>query len=105
MKKAPFHYLVAYDASMNRALLNKVMDLLKAKYPESMLILVGKDGVTFPIGSYVGSSLRTTTRTAAIITKTIAQAKQGSGGGKPDLAFGAGKTLIDLGTIIQPWLQ
>ncbi|MGA0875517.1 MAG: alanine--tRNA ligase [Bacilli bacterium] len=105
MKKAPFPYLVSYEASMNRTLLNKVMDLLKAKYPESMLILVGKDGATFPIGSYVGSSLRTATRTAAIITKTIAQAMQGSGGGKPDLAFGAGKTLTDLGTIIQPWLQ
>jgi hypothetical protein len=29
---------------------------------------------------------------------------QGSGGGKPDLAFGAGKVMIDLKTVTQVWI-
>lgn len=82
----------------------KVMDRLKASNPESILILIGKDNDSYPIGSYVGSTLRSPQRNASIITKTIAQQMQGSGGGKPDLAFGAGKQMIDLKNIIKPWL-
>jgi alanyl-tRNA synthetase len=44
----------------------------------------------------VDGSLQSPTRNASIITKMIALAMQGSGGGKPDLAFGAGKVMVDL---------
>ncbi len=83
----------------------KVMDRLKLAYPESLLVLIGKENETYPIGSYVGASLRNVQRNASIITKTIAQLMHGSGGGKPDLAFGAGKDMIDLKSAIHPWIQ
>jgi alanyl-tRNA synthetase len=72
------------------------MDRLKAKFPQSLFVIIGKEDTGFPIGTYVGGTLQTPTRNASIITKMIALAMQGSGGGKPDLAFGAGKVMVDL---------
>lgn len=100
----PFMHGVFYEPTLTRTLLMKVMDRLKASNPESILILIGKDNDSYPIGSYVGSTLRTPQRNASIITKTIAQQMQGSGGGKPDLAFGAGKEMIDLKTVTKVWI-
>jgi alanyl-tRNA synthetase len=80
------------------------MDRLKGSNPESILVLIGKENDTYPIGSYVGASLRTPQRNASVITKTIAQQMQGSGGGKPDLAFGAGKQLIDIKNVMKTWI-
>ncbi len=100
----PFMHGVFYEPTLTRTLLMKVMDRLKASNPESILILIGKDNDSYPIGSYVGSTLRSPQRNASIITKTIAQQMQGSGGGKPDLAFGAGKEMIDLKTVTKVWI-
>lgn len=100
----PFMHGVFYEPTLTRTLLMKVMDRLKASNPESILILIGKDNDSYPVGSYVGSTLRTPQRNASIITKTIAQQMQGSGGGKPDLAFGAGKEMIDLKTVTKVWI-
>jgi alanyl-tRNA synthetase len=105
IKVTPFPHLSIYEPTLTRPLLMKVMDLLKASHPDSLIILVGKEGTGFPIGTYVGPTLRTPQRQANLITKSLAQAMQGSGGGKPDLAFGAGKTMIDLTTLFQGWLQ
>ncbi len=100
----PFLYGIFYEPSLKRTLLMKVMDRLKASYPESFLILIGKEHDSYPIGTYVGPSLRTPERNASIVTKSLAQLMQGSGGGKPDLAFGAGKQLIDLKHVIKTWM-
>ncbi len=101
----PFTHGFFYDPSLTRALLMKVIDRLKLAYPESLLVLIGKEEGSYPIGSYVGSSLRSPQRNASIITKTLAQLMQGSGGGKPDLAFGAGKQMLDLNQAMQPWMK
>lgn len=100
----PFLYGIFYEPSLKRTLLMKVMDRLKASYPESFLILIGKEHDSYPIGTYVGPSLRTPERNASNVTKSLAQLMQGSGGGKPDLAFGAGKQLIDLKHVIKTWM-
>lgn len=100
----PFMHGIFYEPTLTRALLIKVMDRLKASNPESILILIGKDNDSYPIGTYVGPTLRSPQRNASSITKTIAQQMQGSGGGKPDLAFGAGKVMIDLKTVTQVWI-
>ena len=100
----PFMHGVFYEPTLTRTLLMKVMDRLKASNPESILILIGKDNDAYPIGTYVGPTLRSPQRNASIITKTIAQQMQGSGGGKPDLAFGAGKEMIDLKTVTKVWI-
>jgi alanyl-tRNA synthetase len=103
--KQPFTHGFFYDPSLTRALLMKVIDRLKLAYPESLLVLIGKEEGSYPIGSYVGSSLRSPQRNASIITKTLAQLMQGSGGGKPDLAFGAGKQMLDLNQAMKPWMK
>ena len=99
MKTAPILHGFFYEPTLSRPLLLKVMDRLKAKHPNSIIVIIGKDDSSFPIGTYVGSLLQTPTRNASIITKMIAMAMQGSGGGKLDLAFGAGKVMVDLSTL------
>ncbi len=104
LKLKPFLHGIFYESSLTRPILMKVIDRLKSVYPESFLILIGKENESYPIGSYVGASLRNTQRNAAIVTKSIAQLMHGSGGGKPDLAFGAGKDMIDLQILIKTWI-
>jgi alanyl-tRNA synthetase len=94
--RQPFIHGLFIEPSLSRPLLLKVMDRFKQAYPESLIVMIGKDESSYPIGTYVGPSLRQANRQASVITKLIAQAMQGSGGGKPDLAFGAGKNLVDL---------
>lgn len=101
----PFSYGVFKIPSLTRALLIKVMDRLKAKFPESILVLVGEENGTYPIATFVGASLRTPDRNASMITKYLAQLMKGSGGGKPDLAFGAGKEMIDINAFIKTWIH
>jgi alanyl-tRNA synthetase len=64
-----------------------------------LIVIIGKEDTSFPIGTYVSGSLQSPTRNASIITKMIALAMQGSGGGKPDLAFGAGKVMVNLSKV------
>ena len=104
LTQKPFINGIFYEPTLTRVLLMRVMDRLKGTNPESILVLIGKENDTYPIGSYVGASLRTTQRNASVITKTIAQQMQGSGGGKPDLAFGAGKQMIDIKNVMKTWI-
>jgi alanyl-tRNA synthetase len=104
LTQKPFINGIFYEPTLTRVLLMRVMDRLKGSNPESILVLIGKENDTYPIGSYVGASLRTPQRNASVITKTIAQQMQGSGGGKPDLAFGAGKQLIDIKNVMKTWI-
>jgi alanyl-tRNA synthetase len=99
MKTTPILHGFFYEPILTRPLLLKVIDRLKAKFPQSLLVVIGKEDTSFPIGTYVDGSLQSPTRNASIITKMIALAMQGSGGGKPDLAFGAGKVMIDLSKV------
>ena len=104
LTQKPFINGIFYEPTLTRVLLMRVMDRLKGSNPESILVLIGKENDTYPIGSYVGASLRTPQRNASVITKTIAQQMQGSGGGKPDLAFGAGKQMIDIKNVMKTWI-
>jgi alanyl-tRNA synthetase len=97
----PFLHLFNYFPALNRALLTKVMDRLKIIQPESVILLIGQEAEVYPLAAYVGPSLRTSTRQAGTLVKLVAGALKGSGGGKPDLAFGAGKIMTDLQPIWQ----
>jgi alanyl-tRNA synthetase len=96
IKTTPILHGFFYEPTLTRPLLLKVMDRLKAKFSNALVVIIGKEETGYPIGTYVGGMLQTATRNASIITKMIALAMQGSGGGKPDLAFGAGKVMVDL---------
>jgi alanyl-tRNA synthetase len=99
MQTKPIVHGFFYEPTLTRPLLLKVMDRLKATFSNALIIIIGKDESSFPIGTYVGASLQTPTFNASIITKQIAVAMQGSGGGKSDIAFGAGKVMVDLATL------
>lgn len=101
IKTTPILHGFFYEPTLTRPLLLKVMDRLKTTFPQALIVIIGKEDTGFPIGTYVSNSLQSPTRNASIITKMIASAMQGSGGGKPDLAFGAGKVMVDLTKVWQ----
>ena len=101
----PFSHLFVFDVNLTRPLIMKVIDRLKVAQPESLIVLIGQEEGSYPLATYVGPSLRSPTRQAGLITKRVAQALKGSGGGKPDLAFGAGKVMTDLQSLWQELKQ
>ena len=97
----PFPHLIVNGGTLSRTLLAALMDELKAMHPNSLIILTSDDHGVFPLAVFVSPSLQSSTRHAGQLVKALAQAMGGSGGGRPDLAFGSGKNLID----IPQWLK
>jgi alanyl-tRNA synthetase len=93
---SPFPHLVFNVGSLSRSMLAALIDELKATYPQSLLILMSEEHGLFPLAVFVSSSLQSKTRHAGQLVKALAQAMGGSGGGRPDLAFGSGKQRIDM---------
>ena len=89
----PIIHLFSYQPSMTRSLMLHVIDQLKLSHPESVMILIGKDKDQYPLVAYVGPTLIKQGYHAGQLIKTVSTTLLGSGGGKPDLAFGAGKSL------------
>ncbi len=95
MTSSPFPHLVIHVGTLSRTLLAALMDELKAMYPQSLIILTSEDQGVFPLAVFVSPSLQSSSRHAGQLVKALAQAMGGSGGGRPDLAFGSGKHFID----------
>ena len=102
---SPLPHLAVDVGSLSRNLLGQVMDELKVKYPESILILMAEDHGQFPLVIYVHPRYQTPTRTAGLWMKKLATAMGGSGGGRPDLAFGSGKLKIYLSQWVKENLE
>ena len=102
---SPLPHLAVDVGSLSRNLLGQVMDELKVKYPESILILMAEDHGQFPLVIYVHPRYQTPTRTAGLWMKKLATAMGGSGGGRPDLAFGSGKLKIYLSQWVKESLE
>ena len=73
-----------------------VCDNLKTQYPNSLIVLVGEENGGYPI--VVSSSQEAIKRglLAGKVVKELATILLGSGGGRPDLASGAGKDISNL---------
>jgi len=92
----PYAHVIVYEPTLSRPLVIQVMDALKVLAPQTMAIVIGHDQDNYPIGCFVPPLLQTPTRKANTVLKTFAQVLGGSGGGKPDLAFGSGKQIDNL---------
>jgi alanyl-tRNA synthetase len=90
LKASSSPQFMVYEPLMTRPLLLKVIDVIKASVPQCVLVLVGKEKDSYPLAIYVSPGLP---YQASTLMKTFASILGGSGGGKPDLALGATKTI------------
>lgn len=83
--------LTSYLEATDRETLVKIADDLKSRLPESSFLLAGGHNGDLPLVVYVGPSFLSKGHKAGNLMKLVATTLGGSGGGRPDTAFGAGK--------------
>jgi alanyl-tRNA synthetase len=84
-------YLAVQVDDFSRDLIVKVADGLKEAAPEAVFMLIGDGRHDLPIVVYVGSNGQKRGLKAGVLVKQVSALLGGSGGGRPDVAFGAGK--------------
>ena len=90
-------HLVALLDDVSRAMLLKIGDELKSSKADCVFLLAGRQLEEMPLVIYVGPSAHARGLKAGVLMKQIATLLGGSGGGRPDLAFGAGKLAHKFG--------
>ena len=82
--------LVKYLKDSSRGAIVSLIDNLKSKHPDSVLLFIGSDNGTFPVVCSVNGKAQAKYQAGRLV-KEVATVMQGSGGGRPDFASGAGK--------------
>ena len=93
------HLLVKYLPNTNRASLIKIIDELKTKFDDGIIVLIGEENGNYPITCALTKEAMASGLKAGVIVKSVANLLLGSGGGRPDLATGAGKDLSKLSEV------
>ncbi|HOJ45637.1 MAG TPA: alanine--tRNA ligase [Bacilli bacterium] len=83
--------LTVYLEGTDRETLVKITDDLKSRIPQSAFLLAGGNHDEIPLVVYLGPSFLSQGHKAGNLVKLVAATMAGSGGGRPDTAFGAGK--------------
>jgi len=83
-------YLAKYVEDMSLDGLNKIGDVLKVKYSDFVIVLVGGNNDNLPIAVFVGGEALKNNN-AGNIVRSLASELKGSGGGRPNMANGKGK--------------
>ncbi len=78
---------------LDRDMLLKIADDLKGRQPDSSFLLGAKHMQEIALVIYLGPSFLKAGLKAGGVMKQVAAMLEGSGGGRPDLAFGAGKDV------------
>ena len=93
--------LVASLENTKRDALVSTSDSLKSKYNDYIIILVGDDENTIPLYVACSKSANDKGYLAGKIVKNIATYLEGSGGGRPDSASGAGKNKAKISSLLK----
>lgn len=96
-----YRLLTKFIPNANRETLMKVIDSLKGIYPDTVIALIGEDKDNLPIVVAVtGVAIKYGVK-AGLIVKELATMLGGSGGGRPDLASGAGHNKSKVGEALE----
>ena len=101
VEKGGIHLLVSYLKDSKRDALLSLVDNLKTVHPDYLIVLIGEDSGNLPI--IVASSKAAIDKglLAGNVIRQVAQVLGGSGGGRPDMASGAGKDPSKVGAAIE----
>ena len=78
-----------------------LIDNLKQEHNDYLIVLIGEENGNLPIVVAASKSANEKGLLAGNIVRTVAQALKGSGGGRPDMASGAGKDASQVEQAIQ----
>lgn len=97
------HILFQFVPQTGRKSLLSILDTLKTMHENAIIYLVGEEQNNYPIVVYCSKEAVADGLSAGKILKETAPMLQGSGGGKPELASGAGKSLERLKELESSW--
>ena len=90
VKVGEIEVLVKYMKDSNRNAIVTLLDQLKVSHKDSVMVVIGDDHGSLPVVCSVNGKAQSKYR-AGDIVKSVAGVLNGSGGGRPDFASGAGK--------------
>ncbi len=85
------HVLVSYLKGNKRENLLSLVDNLKTIYPDYFILLIGEENGTLPLIASLSKAANEKGLLAGNVIKQVAAVLGGSGGGRPDMASGAGR--------------
>ena len=88
--------LVKYLKEQKREALLKIIDALKANKDNYLILLIGEENGGYPLVAAASKAANDKGYLAGKLVKDAATLLGGSGGGRPDLASGAGRDLSKL---------
>ena len=89
-KVGDIEVLVKYMKDSGRNAIVSLLDQLKVSHKDSVMVIIGDDHATLPVVCSVNGLAQSKYR-AGDIVRAVAGVLNGSGGGRPDFASGAGK--------------
>ena len=85
------HLLVSYLKGNKRDALLSLVDNLKTVHDDYLIVLIGEENGTLPVVVAASKAAIDEGLLAGKVIKDVASILGGSGGGRPDMASGAGK--------------
>ena len=95
------HLLVSYLKGNKRDALLSLSDNLKTQYPDYLIVLIGEENGNLPIVVSASKAAQEKGLLAGNVIRQVAQCLGGSGGGRPDMASGAGKDASKVDSAIE----
>ncbi|MBO4856533.1 MAG: alanine--tRNA ligase [Bacilli bacterium] len=95
------HLLVSYLKGNKRDALLSLVDNLKTQYPDYLIVLIGEENGNLPIVVSSSKAAQEKGILAGNVIRQVAQCLGGSGGGRPDMASGAGKDASKVNAAIE----
>ena len=101
LAKDGVHLLVSYLKSNKRDSLLSLIDNLKTVHNDYLIVLIGEENGGLPIIVSASKAANEKGYIAGNIVRQVAQALDGSGGGRPDMASGAGRDASKVNAAVE----
>ncbi len=94
-------WLIRMFKKTNKEMLSRIADRLKSNV--DAIVLIGEDEGTYPILVAFNTKKLPKTLAAGALVKSLTSSLGGSGGGRPELAYGALKSIEQVDQLVRQW--